>query len=93
MIYEFVQAWKATAEDQYQAFEIDQKMPHYLRMLTYASQPDNLWGPAKDENRFGRYKPKKVKSTIEQSFSMKNSDTDDEDSIGMGAQNVYRVRL
>ena len=27
-------------------------------MLNYASQPDTDWGPAKNENRYGRYKPK-----------------------------------
>ena len=30
-------------------------MPHYLRMLTYASQPQDNWGPARKENRCGRY--------------------------------------
>ncbi len=30
-------------------------MPHYLRMLTYASQPADDWGPAKKENQYGRY--------------------------------------
>ena len=33
-------------------------MPHYLRMLTYASQPDGDWGPANDANRVGRYAAK-----------------------------------
>ncbi len=30
-------------------------MPHYLRMLTYASQPADDWGPARRENRYDRY--------------------------------------
>ncbi len=30
-------------------------MPHYLRMLNYASKPQSDWGPAKKENRYDRY--------------------------------------
>lgn len=37
-------------------------MPHYLRALKYASEPEVEWGPAKNENRFGRYQPKIDKS-------------------------------
>ncbi|UJR35040.1 hypothetical protein I4U23_027816 [Adineta vaga] len=55
MIYECIKAWKVTNR-------INEHMPHYLRMLTYVSQPDDEWGPIKNENRSGRYKPK-VEST------------------------------
>ena len=55
MIYEFIKAWKATRIPRNQIQEHD--MPHYLRMLTYASQPEDNWGPAKKENRYGRYAP------------------------------------
>ncbi|CAF1064259.1 unnamed protein product [Rotaria sordida] len=52
MIYEFIKAWKATYRyDNQMSIE----MPHYLRMLTYASQPDKDWGPARKETRYGRY--------------------------------------
>jgi len=68
MIYEFIKAWKATKHYQNQVNEflledlllnfvlkIANDMPHYLRMLTYASQPADDWGPARKENRYGRY--------------------------------------
>ncbi|CAF3973020.1 unnamed protein product [Rotaria sp. Silwood1] len=55
MIYEFIKAWKITDSPDYQVAE---NMPHYLRMLVYASEPDIEWGPAKLENRYGRYEPK-----------------------------------
>ncbi len=30
-------------------------MPHYLRMLTYGSEPAEDWGPARKEDQHGRY--------------------------------------
>lgn len=48
MIYEFIQAWRKTKYE-------SNRMPHYLRMLTYASKPESNWGPARKENRFDRY--------------------------------------
>ena len=38
-------------------------MPHYLRMLTYGSQPAEEWGPARKEDRYGRYEFMNTKST------------------------------
>lgn len=38
-------------------------MPHYLRMLTYASQPTDDWGPARKENQIDRYDKLKQKLT------------------------------
>jgi hypothetical protein len=64
MIYELIKAWKATKYNQNQVKEFllenfllnfVLKMPHYLRMLTYASQPADDWGPARKEDRYGRY--------------------------------------
>jgi hypothetical protein len=68
MIYEFVKAWKATRISQNQVNEclimifiddffvkISNNMPHYLRMLTYASQPQDDWGPARKADQCGRY--------------------------------------
>ena len=55
MIYELIKAWRITGRQQYQ---VNGEMPHYLRMLTYAIQPETDWGPGKDENRHGRYAPK-----------------------------------
>ncbi|CAF3775149.1 unnamed protein product [Rotaria sp. Silwood1] len=60
MIYEFIKAWKITDSSGYPVAE---NMPHYLRMLVYAREPDVEWGPAKPENRYGRYGPKIDKST------------------------------
>ncbi|CAF4968439.1 unnamed protein product, partial [Rotaria sp. Silwood1] len=60
MIYEFIKAWKITDRSGYPVAE---NMPHYLRMLVYAREPDIEWGPAKPENRYGRYGPKIDKST------------------------------
>ncbi|CAF4851966.1 unnamed protein product [Rotaria sp. Silwood1] len=60
MIYEFIKAWKITDSSGYPVAE---NMPHYLRMLVYAREPDIEWGPAKPENRYGRYGPKIDKST------------------------------
>ncbi|CAF2541459.1 unnamed protein product [Rotaria sp. Silwood2] len=52
IIYELIKAWKATHRyDNQMSIE----MPHYLRALTYASQPDKDWGPARKETRYGRY--------------------------------------
>ncbi len=64
-------------------------MPHYLRMLRYARQPDAEWGPAKDENRYGRYKPK-----IDKSSYVCQLDTNDGDSnLAFDSENIFRVRL
>ncbi|CAF3491483.1 unnamed protein product [Rotaria sp. Silwood1] len=52
MIYEFIKAWKITKHYQNQ---ISNDMPHYLRMLTYASEPQDDWGPARTEDRYDRY--------------------------------------
>ncbi|CAF5113280.1 unnamed protein product [Rotaria magnacalcarata] len=52
MIYEFFKAWKVTNRSQNQ---ITDTMPRYLRMLTYVSQPDDDWGPARKEYQCGRY--------------------------------------
>ena len=30
-------------------------MPHYLRMIKYASEPEDDWGPSRRENQCGRY--------------------------------------
>jgi hypothetical protein len=38
-------------------------MPHYLRMLTYASQPQDDWGPARKEDQCGRYEALNPKRT------------------------------
>lgn len=77
MIYEFIKAWKATRTTQLEV----STMPHYLRMLTYARQPDTEWGPAKDVNRFGRYKPKK-----EEFFN-------DDDDSSLNSANIFRIKL
>ena len=53
-------------------------MPHYLRMLTYAIQPDTEWGPAQNENRQNRYAPKIDRPEME-------TETD--------SQSIVRVRL
>ncbi|CAF1249713.1 unnamed protein product [Adineta steineri] len=60
MIYEFIKAWNATRNYQN---EISNDMPHYLRMLTYASQPQDEWGPARKEDRHGRYEVLTPKTT------------------------------
>ncbi|CAF3356174.1 unnamed protein product [Rotaria sp. Silwood2] len=61
MIHEFIKAWKATKNYQNQ---ISINMPHYLRMLTYASQPQDDWGPARKENQCGRYEALNKKTTV-----------------------------
>ena len=38
-------------------------MPHYLRMLEYASEPADDWGPARKENQYGRYENLNKKPT------------------------------
>lgn len=105
MIYEFIKAWKVTSNDQYQVetvffvliifkllffIQIDESTPHYLRMLTYARQPDNEWGPTKNENRFGRYKPK-----IDKSIYACQSDVggDDDSNLNSDSEDIFRVRL
>ncbi|CAF0862783.1 unnamed protein product [Adineta ricciae] len=52
MIYQMIKAWKVTKTHQSQ---ISDDMPHYLRALTYASKPENDWGPARKADRYGRY--------------------------------------
>ncbi len=64
-------------------------MPHYLRMLTYARQPDAEWGPVKNENRFGRYKPKIDKTNY--AYQM-NIDDDDNNST-TDSMKIVRVKL
>ncbi|CAF1299631.1 unnamed protein product [Rotaria sordida] len=86
MVYEFIKAWKVTNSLQYKVIE---HMPHYLRMLTYARKPDTEWGPAKNENRYGRYKPK-----IEQSTSINQSNINDSDNNStLKFKNMFRTRL
>ncbi len=64
-------------------------MPHYLRMLTYAREPDIEWGPAKDENRFGRYKPK-----IDKSSYVYQSDINNDDNNSMlNLKDVFSIQL
>jgi hypothetical protein len=62
-------------------------MPHYLRMLTYVLQPDTEWGPAKNENRYGRYKPK-----IDQSTAAYQSDVNDgNDNFALDLESSARI--
>ena len=103
MLYEFIKAWRATRDpfDEvilyffFQWFlnhcisKIAEPMPHYLRMLTYAREPDTEWGPAKNENRSGRYKP-----TIENSTGIDQLNLTDHDNDSMfDSENVLRVRF
>jgi hypothetical protein len=64
-------------------------MPHYLRMLTYAIEPETEWGPAKNENRYGRYIPK-MKSSKD---IHKLNNTEDESNLDVHPQNIFRIRL
>ncbi len=62
-------------------------MPHYLRMLTYARQPDMEWGPAKNENRYGRYKQK-----IDSSAATYQSDVNDgNNNFALDLENTVRI--
>ncbi|CAF1274399.1 unnamed protein product [Rotaria sordida] len=61
MIYELIKAWKVTKNNQNQ---IPINMPHYLRMLTYASKPQDNWGPARKENQCDRYEALNKKTTV-----------------------------
>ncbi|CAF5208518.1 unnamed protein product, partial [Rotaria magnacalcarata] len=64
-------------------------MPHYLRTLVYASEPDMEWGPAKNENRNGRYIPK-----IDQSTSKYESDiNNDGNTLATKAANIFHLEL
>lgn len=56
MIYELIKAWKTT-NSPVQPLSIDNGTPHYLRMLTYASKPDEEWKPSRKEDQIGRYDP------------------------------------
>jgi hypothetical protein len=58
-------------------------MPHYLRMLTYARQPDIEWGPAKNVNRYGRYTPKSVQLGANDGGS----------SLTLDSQKIFRTQL
>jgi hypothetical protein len=58
-------------------------------MLTYARQPDEEWGPVKNENRFGRYKPKIDKSTYVYQLNI----NDDENNSSIDSTNIFRVKL
>lgn len=49
-------------------------MPHYLRTLVYASEPDDEWGPTKNENRYGRYKPRIDQSIYKYQENITNDD-------------------
>lgn len=69
MGFELVKAWKITKSPQKgvsfkkiqvmnhsnRVLKISDRMPHYLRMLTYASQPELGWGPARKEFQYDRY--------------------------------------
>ena len=57
-------------------------------MLNYAREPDAEWGPAKDVNRFGRYKPKRNRS-----ISFDHSDMIDDDDSVLNSKNIFRIRL
>jgi hypothetical protein len=59
-------------------------------MLTYARQPDTEWGPVKNENRFGRYKPKIDKSTYVYQSNITN---DDDNNSMIDSMNIFRVKL
>lgn len=68
--------------------------PHYLRALNYALQPDSEWGPAKNENRFGRYKPKLDRKFVDQvvvNNTATENDLDNDSSFEMN--NIYHIRL
>ncbi|CAF1329947.1 unnamed protein product [Rotaria sordida] len=69
MIYELIKAWKITDSSHYPVID---NMPHYLRMLVYASKPDIEWGPAKIENRYGRYESKTDQSTSQYQSDIKH---------------------
>lgn len=66
-------------------------IPHYLRMLTYARQPDDEWGPAKNENRFGRYEPKVEKSNLVDQIEIKDVDVDRYST--QDSENIFRIQL
>jgi len=38
--------------------KVSSRMPHYLRMLKYVSQPYPDWGPARKEDQYDRYERK-----------------------------------
>ncbi len=69
--------------------KVVEPMPHYLRMLTYARQPDEEWGPVKNENRFGRYLPKIEKSNNVYQLDISNGDN----NLAFDSENNFRVRL
>ena len=54
-----------------------------MRMLTYVRQPDKEWGPAKDENRYGRYTPRNVQ------LNGKDSDS----NLTLNSQSIFRTQL
>ncbi|CAF1230985.1 unnamed protein product [Adineta ricciae] len=82
MIYEFYKGWKMTNKS-------DGTMPHYLRMLTYVSEPDDQWGPAKNVNRWGRYQPKIDEIIlIDQTNYLKSNENDE-----FSSENIHRTRF
>ncbi|CAF1219759.1 unnamed protein product [Rotaria sp. Silwood1] len=71
MVYEFIKAWKATNSLQYEV-----KIFFFSTIMNICLlQPDTEWGPAKNEKRYGRYKPK-----IEQSTSINQTNVNDDDN-------------
>ena len=105
MIYELIKAWRVTSHPQPQVrafvvpqrsfvgidcpYKIDERMPHYLRMLTYASQPEAEWGPAKDENRTGRYKPKAANAVTSSQSKVSMGD----ENFAFDSEHILRTRL
>lgn len=59
--------------------KVSNRMPHYLRMLIYASQPHPDWGPARKEDQYDRYEPKileiKTNLNIDDSNNEENNKT------------------
>jgi hypothetical protein len=94
MIYQWIKAWKATKHYQNQVneclfegfFFIDcfvqiwNGMPHYLRMLRYASQPADDWGPARKQDQYGRYE-----------FMNKNSTEPTESDRKLNNENINKA--
>ncbi|CAF4371826.1 unnamed protein product [Rotaria sp. Silwood2] len=68
---------------------VTENMPHYLRMLVYASEPDIEWGPAKIENRYGRYGPKIDQSTSKYQSSINQG----ENNLAFEPENTFHLEL
>ncbi|CAF3293129.1 unnamed protein product [Rotaria socialis] len=86
MIYELIKAWKITSNPNY---PVAGNMPQYLRTLVYASEPDMEWGPAKNENRSGRYTPKIDQPTSKYEPDINNDDT----TLTTEAANIFHLEL